>query len=161
MEDWQEKKEVKKGNIGEKIVQDFLEQNNFILYKPVTNGAHKIDYFAHSGQNKSVICCEVKTKARMAWKCKTGFNISCYNHYNELKIKHNINTFIFFVDDFEKCVYGQWLHLLNNPEYIKDSIVWPLNQMKLIRKLNEYEINEILIYSQRKYDYSNVIPFYI
>ena len=45
---WQDKTEVKKGNIGELLVKEFLEKNGFTLYSPVTEGSHKVDYFAHS-----------------------------------------------------------------------------------------------------------------
>ena len=36
--------------------------HKWVVYKPVTEGSHKIDYFAHSGIDKKVISCEVKTK---------------------------------------------------------------------------------------------------
>lgn len=158
--DWHEKKEVKKGDIGEELVKQYLETKKFILYKPISNGSHKIDYFCHSGNEKKVICAEVKTKRRMAMKPKTGFNLSSYNHYLDMKTKHNIDTFVFFVDDFEKKIYGQWLSKLTEFEIINDVIVFPLLQMKVIRDLKELEIQQISEYSTVNYSYDNVKPFF-
>jgi hypothetical protein len=160
---WQDKKEVKKGNIGEDIISDFLEGHNFILYKPITDGAHKIDYFAHSGRDKKVICCEVKTKRRMAKMAFTGFNVSCYKHYMEIYEKHNIETFVFFVDDFEACVYGQWLNKLADGKVIEGRnsvIVWPLSSMKKIRDIDDETLTELRQYTTENYNYSNVKKYF-
>lgn len=161
--DWHEKKEVKKGDIGEEIVKEFLEKNDFILYRPVTNGAHKIDYFAHSGKGKRVICCEVKAKRRMARFPLTGFNVSNYTHYKEMYEKHKIDTFVFFVDDFEGWVYGQWLNILGEGKIIKgrqDVIVWPLSSMKKIKQIDADILKDLSKYTTEKYDYSNTPKFF-
>lgn len=158
--DWENRKEVKKGNIGEDIVMNYLHSNGFVLYKPITDGSHKIDYFCHSGKDKQVICAEAKTKRRMALRPATGFNIDSYNHYIEMKSKHNINTFIFFIDDFEKCVYGQWLHLLGDGIKIKEVIVWPLEKMKWIRSLNNIELKIISENTTVRYNYSKTVKYF-
>ena len=125
---WIDKPQVKKGNIGEAYVKQFLEKKGYIVYAPVTDGAHKIDFFAHNGKEKNVICIEAKAKKRMAYFEETGFNYDSYLHYLEVQEKHSIPTYIFFIDEFEKCIYGQWLHKLGNG--IRRSscnvIVWPL-----------------------------------
>lgn len=157
---WEDKTEVKAGNIGERLVQMCLTQMGFIVYKPVTEGSHKIDYFAHSGIDKKVISCEVKTKRRRAKYSDTGINISHYEQYNDIKEKHNINTFLFFVDIHEGWIYGQWLHKLVNGEKRDGIIYWGLEQMKKVRELSEYEINAIATYSTEKYDYSNVPKYF-
>jgi len=161
---WEDKEQVKKGNLGEKYAHDFLTKRGFIVYKPITNGAHKIDYFAHHGQKKHVIAVDAKAKKRMATKEKTGFNHNCYLHYKELEEKHNMRTYVYFVDDFEECVYGQWLSKLSEGEVItnkydsyKTVIVWPLSEMDLIRWLSEEEVVELKKHSQKdNYDYSRV-----
>ena len=43
---WQDKIQVKKGNIGEKIVRNYLEKKGFIVYEPKTNGSHPFDKIA-------------------------------------------------------------------------------------------------------------------
>jgi len=157
---WSEKKEVKKGDLGEDMVKEFLHKKGFVLYKPITNGSHKVDYFCHSGNEKKVICAEAKTKRRMAVRPATGFNINCHEHYAELLKKYNIKTFVFFIDDFERCIYGQWLHLLGNGQKYGNVIVWPLDKMKLIRDLTQHEINKISEFSTIKYDYTNTIKYF-
>ena len=158
---WDDKKEVKKGKIGEQCAKMFLEEKGFTVYKPITNGSHKIDYFAHHGNNKNVIALEAKTKKRMAKMCKTGFNYDNYLHYKEIEEKHNIPTYIFFVDDFEECIYGQWLDKLGEGQIIKNVIVWPLEKMNKIRDLLKEEIEELKKNSAKdNYDYTAVKPYF-
>jgi hypothetical protein len=161
---WQDKKQVKKGNIGEDVVLNLLERKGYIVYTPITDGSHKIDYFAHNGKEKNVICCEVKTKRRMALYPETGFNLSAYDHYNDMLIKHNIKTFVFFVDDFEKCIYGNWLHELGDGKKRgsgRDSvIVFSLEKMIKITDLQDDVINEISKYTTEKYDYSKTKKYF-
>lgn len=164
-DNWHDKNEVKKGDIGESIIKDFLEAHNYILYRPITNGAHKIDFFAHSSIEKKVICAEVKSKRRMATKAKTGVNVSALQHYSELYEKHNIPTYIFFIDDFERCVYGNWLHMLGAGEITGRNnyqavTVWELSAMKFIRWLSEVEITELSKHTSENYDYSRVIKYW-
>lgn len=158
---WGDKPQVIKGNIGERIVLEFLTQQNFVVYKPTDGQAHKIDYFAHNGKQKRVIAVEAKTKKRMATKPKTGFNTNALEHYREIEQKHNIPTFVFFIDDFEMCVYGQWLSKLTNPETINNVTVWLLDEMKFIRWLTESEIKELQQFGENKtYNYKNTIKFF-
>ena len=159
--DWSEKTEVKKGCIGENYAKQFLEEKGFILYAPVTNGAHKIDYFAHSGNDKRVIAIDAKAKKRMAKYCETGINTSQLIHYKEIMEKHKIPVFLYFVDDFEECIYGQWLQLLGEGIERKNVTVWDLSKMVLIRTLNKKEVDELKKYSKKdSYDYSNVKKFF-
>ena len=160
---WHDKTEVKKGDIGEEIVKNILEKKGYIVYKPITNGAHKIDYFAHSGREKRIMCCEVKTKRRMAMYARTGFNISSYEQYLEIYKKHNIDTFIFFVDDFEKCIYGQWLSVLGEGIIINGYskvIVWELSTMKKIIDLTNEQVFDITKFTKEVYDYSKVVKYF-
>lgn len=158
---WDDKKEVKKGNIGESIIQDFLIEKGFIFYRPAIDGAHKIDFFAHkSGAKKKVIAVEVKSKRRMAFRLETGFNYSNYLHYKEILEDHNIDTFFFFVDDFEECIYGAWLSQLGEGCRIGDVIVWSLRLMKVIRKLTKEEVSHLKNKTNERIDYTNVVKFF-
>lgn len=163
MSDWGNKIEVKKGAIGETLVKEYLEKKGFILYKPVTDGSHKIDFFAHSGKEKKIICCEVKTKRRRAKYTDTGFDVRSYEQYMEIYYKHNIDTFVFFVDDFEECVYGQWLSLLGDGKIINGKsnvIVWELSKMKRIKNLEKNVVLELKRYTKENYDYRNVKKYF-
>jgi len=162
--DWIDRPEVKKGMIGEKYVQEFLGKKGFIIYKPITEGSHKIDFFTHHGEQKRVVCVEVKAKRRMAKYQKTGFNYDCYLQYKELWDKHKIPTYVFFIDDFEECIYGNWLNELGEgwrpPNYNK-VIVWDLDKMKFLRKLTPVEIFEANQYTKENYDYSKVSKYFL
>lgn len=125
-----------------------------------TNGSHKIDYFAHSGIKKTLICCEVKSKRRMAYYPETGFNVSNYKHYIEIMDNYNIDTFVFFVDDFEECIYGQWLSKLGEGTIRRNVITWGLSLMKKISNLNEAEIYELRKFTSENYDYSSVKRYF-
>ena len=158
---WQNKPEVKKGNIGEKYAREFLEQKGFIVYKPVSDGAHKIDFFAHNGTNKRVVAIEAKAKKRMAKFTKTGFNTSNLIHYKEIEKRHSIPTFIYFVDEFEGCVYGQWLSKLSDGCEKGCVTVWELSEMEFIRWLTAEEIKELKECSNKdNYDYSTVKKYF-
>lgn len=158
---WNDKKEVKKGNIGERIIQEFLTEKGFMVYKPATEGAHKIDFFAHkSGVGKKVIAVEVKSKKRMAFRLETGFNYSNYLHYKEILEDHNIDTFFFFVDDFEECIYGAWLSDLGEGSRVGAVIVWGLGLMKVIRRLTKEEVLSLKNKTNERIDYTNVVKFF-
>lgn len=158
---WQSRPEVKKGNIGEKYAREFLERKGFIVYKPVSEGAHKIDFFAHNGADKKVVAIEAKSKKRMAKCTKTGFNTTNLIHYKEIERRHSIPTFIYFVDEFEECVYGQWLSKLSDGCEKGIVTVWELSEMEFIRWLTPKEVLELKECSKPdNYDYSNVQQFF-
>ena len=43
---WEDKIQVKKGNLGENIVKDTLEKKGYVVYKCVTERAHAFDFLA-------------------------------------------------------------------------------------------------------------------
>ena len=74
---WQDKEQVKKGDIGELIVREYLEKKGYIVYEPKTNGSHPFDKIAIKSKNDMIIV-EVKTKARMNKFNATGFDLKSY-----------------------------------------------------------------------------------
>lgn len=42
---WHDKPEVKKGDIGELIVQDFFERKGYVIYAPKTDKPHGFDFY--------------------------------------------------------------------------------------------------------------------
>jgi Holliday junction resolvase-like predicted endonuclease len=158
---WQEKIEVKKGNIGEELVAQMLEKNGFIVYSPKTDGSHNIDLIAHECTKGKLICCEVKTKKRLAKYAETGFNLSHYEGYKQMKERHNMDTYVAFVDEFERCIYGNWLHKLGEGKIRGNGqdevIVFPLQNMIKIDDLSEDDIQKLQEYTkENNFDYSNV-----
>lgn len=159
---WQNKTEVKKGNIGEEIILEYLESKDFIVYKSITDGAHLIDYFGLYG-NKDVYSFEVKTKRRRAFFPDTGFEYRHWQEYLKLNDKYNINIFFFFVDDFEKCIYGNWLSELKNEVKIianGEQVVFPLKNMKKIANLSKEDIIKLRSYTTENYSYENIEKYF-
>ena len=113
--DWA--RSVQKGNVGEDIVQAFLERKGFVVYKPITGGAHPFDMLAVKDK-RLCIAAEVKTKALRTHYQDTGFNKSTYYDYVEFSIKHNMDIFVFFVDENKSEVYGNWLKKLEQPRTV-------------------------------------------
>ena len=159
---WENKKEVQKGNIGEGIGRKLLIKWGYIIYKVVNDGPHIIDFFAHK-RDKDLICLDVKTKRRLARYPRTGFNHNNYLEYIKLQEQHNLRVFILFVDDFECYAYGEWLDKLGEG-YIMDNyekvIVWDLDKMKIIRELTEDEVVELTKYTTENWNYSNTNKFF-
>lgn len=157
---WSDKKEVIKGNIGERIVNEYLEKEGFVVYKSVTNSPHSFDRLAIKDKQQLIIA-EIKTKARRNKYKDTGFNFTHYNEYKKISEKHNLPVFIFFVDEMLGEIYGNWLSILEKPykkglQYpaiFNDIIYFHLDTMKEICKLSNDEVIELKEYSQRSYKY--------
>lgn len=156
---------TQKGNIGEQIVQDFLEGKGFVCYRPVTEKAHPFDFLAIKDKTIA-IAAEVKTKALMnKWKA-TGFNLSSYKDYSRFSKNHNMLIFIFFVDENMKQIYGNWLHELEKPCIVsgtafphvfryngQDVIIFPFQNMRYIADLTEETAKQLQELSTRSYGY--------
>jgi len=163
---WNDKLEVKKGNIGEKIVQEYLENRGFVIYKPITEKAHCFDTLAIKDKEKLLIV-EIKTKARLNKYPATGFDYKHYLEYNKISEKHNADVFVFFVDEMLEKVYGNYLKYLEeltiinkvvypitiNFGYNKKVIAFPLDNMVDIKMLTEEQVQEIKKYNTRNYVY--------
>jgi hypothetical protein len=157
---WEDKIQVKKGNIGECLVLDYLKKNGFVIYKPVTNSAHGFDNLATKNKRVAIIV-EIKTKARMNKYEATGFDYKHYEEYKFISKKHNLPIFIFFVDEHLKKIYGNWLTILENkvdgfPLKICNGkiILFSLKNMKDIQRLSNDQCEELKRHNSRKYEYS-------
>lgn len=158
---WQKKTEVKRGNIGERIVAELITKHGYIHYGALTEGAHLIDFFCLKGSSKDLFCIEVKTKKRMASREATGFNTRNFKEYIELSDKHKMNIVFIFVDDFEECIYSAKLSdIRNDGVEVKNVTIFPLALMKFIRKLTDEELTELRAHWKSNYNYSNVKKFF-
>jgi len=158
--DWHSKTEVKKGDLGEQIILDFLHLKGFVIYKPITKAAHLIDYFG-LGKNKKLYCFEVKTKRRMAKYDKTGFELRHWQEYLHLTARHNVDIFFFFVDDFEECIYGAWLSKLKQSfAHIGSQVVFPLSLMTKIEELPSEIIETLTSHTTENYNYDYTKKFF-
>ena len=155
----------KKGSVGERVVQRFLEKKGFVVYKAITQGAHAFDMLAIKGKKKLIVA-EVKSKARRNFYPDTGINYRHYQEYKRIAENHNLPIFIFFVDEMMGKVYGNVLSVLEEPCQVKHNgkilsypivsggiIYFPLCKMKQVATLDESTIGELRNLSQRSYDY--------
>lgn len=162
---WENKKTVMKGNMGEEIINRYLESENFVIYKPITDGPHAFDRLAIRDKEQ-VIIAEIKTKAHRNYYPDTGIDIRHYQEYNNISNKHNLPVFLFFVDEMEKEIYGNWLSELEKPRIIEHKgkiinyplqyngiIYFPLECMRAVGILTEEESQILKQYSERNYDY--------
>ena len=163
---WLDKDTVKKGNIGEDIVRDYLIKMGYVPYEPVIGIAHPFDKLCASRDKKTIFIAEVKTKARRNKYPDTGINISHYNDYKNIQTKHNIHVFLFFVDEMLKKVYGEFLikledplkiivngYEINYPLRFKGIIYFPIEKMRDIGDLNKQQVADLKNLSTRSYDY--------
>ena len=155
MANWDDKREVKKGQIGERIIKSFLENKGYIVYTPNTAGAHAFDFLAIKDKEKAIIA-ESKTYPKRKFYNDTGIDIENYEKYKIISENHNMPVFLFFIDDVKNEIYGNWLSELEKECYdgkikypLKENgktgikIYFSLNSMRHIAFLRDDEIKEI------------------
>ena len=165
---WQDKTTVKKGNWGERYVEKHLLKHGYVPFKSVSDTAHPFDRLVASRDKKSISIAEIKTKPRRLYYPDTGFDIRSYEDYKAISQKHNLGVYIFFVDEHEKQIYGNFLSILDEPceiEYKGRKLSYPLNdkgiryfplaKMNKIADLTEIEATILRKLSTRKYNYAN------
>jgi hypothetical protein len=157
-------KALTKGEYGEKIVRRVFEQRGFVVYKPVTDGAHAFDALAIKGK-RNCIAIDVKAKAMRNKYPDTGINIRHYNLYREFSEKHNMPFWVVFVDEMKAEIYGNTLEQLDIPRTIRGlnypwncdhgggTRYWPVHCMVPIHRLSCDEVLELKQLSQRNHDY--------
>tara|TARA_R110002012_G_scaffold125573_3_gene277175 strand:+ start:1064 stop:1516 length:453 start_codon:yes stop_codon:yes gene_type:complete len=148
---WSNLKEVKKGNKGEKIIQDYLEITNHNVYVLTSNKPHWFDGMATKNKEK-VFFYEVKTKPKMLSYEAQGFDKDDYKVYLNLYNKTKTPLIVFFVD----CKNGN-VHSVNFKKLItltetkeveyqdKSIIAWNLKHLDLLFKLTNEQINSFKI----------------
>ena len=162
--EWEHKTSVKKGNIGERIVRQYLESKGLVVYQPVTERAHAFDMLAIKDK-KQVVIAEIKSKALMnKWKA-TGFEQRHYQEYINIQKRHGIPVFVFFVDEHMGKIYGNTLDELDK-EMIREGAKFPLlisngttriyhfDSMKIVHDLTAAECEELKQYTRRSYKYA-------
>ena len=167
--DWQSKTTVKKGNVGEKIVNDYLIKNGYIPYSPNAEGAHPFDRLCASKDKKTLFITEVKTKPARVYYPDTGIDIRHYNGYKYVHDKYNIDVLLIFVDQDMGKVYGNHMRILDIPRVIdyngkrlayplvqNNIIYFPLYAMVDIGFINNKELELLNIYTTRNDGYTAI-----
>jgi len=163
---WEDKPEVKKGNMAEQIVDDFLRSKGLCAYFPVHNGPHPFDRLCATQDKKSIVIVDSKAKAARTHYPDTGINKRNYDEYVFIQDKYHIPIWIFFVDEYKKAIYGNTLRELSKPILIKHKdavleyplehkgiIYFPLQNTKTIASLSNKQSEYLKSLSTRQYDY--------
>jgi hypothetical protein len=143
---------LQKGDLGEKIITEYLEKKGWIVYRPFTKDkAHYFDMLCTLNKEK-VIAIDVKTKARLnKWNAQ-GINIKTYNEYINFVKTTSVNFYLIFVDDKTGEVHLADLMKLKDPIYPNEKIIaWPVKNMKYLFTISENQIKELTKLDQRNY----------
>lgn len=153
---WEDKKEVKKGNIGEDIIQEYLESKGWVIYRPKTSAAHWFDMLACHNK-KHVIALDVKTKARFNYRACQGINKTTCAEYVNFLDASNIPFFLFFIDDKDGSVYKAEFSKLKGkgftPTKTPHIIAWDLSDMEYLFNIGDEKIIELSMFDKRKHEY--------
>lgn len=153
---WDERKEVQKGNLGEELVERYLAGRGYVVYRPTT-GPHPFDRLCASKDKRSIFVAEIKTKPRRKFYPDTGFDQRHNHDYINIAMKHSMDVFVYFVDEVEGWIYGgellsnlhrprQLMHggkLLQYPWSIGGIIYFPLSAMEKIAALPPSECDKL------------------
>jgi hypothetical protein len=163
---WQNLSTVKKGNIGERLVNEFLIKKDFIPYSPDATGAHPFDRLVASRDKRTIFIADSKTKAARKYYPDTGIDIRHYNEYKFIQDKYNIEVFLFFVDEEKLEIYGNILSrldevrtVLHNGKFL--SYPWehqgiryfPLEKMQHIANIPTSEAMAMKTLTSKKIEY--------
>lgn len=164
---WDERPEVQKGNIGEKLVDEYLLRKGIVPYRPIISKAHPFDRLCASADKKHIYVVEVKTKPRREFYPDTGVDFRHYNAYLHIAMQHSMDVFIYFVDEIERAIYGGELILnlaqvrqithpktgrvLIYPLPQRGIIYFPLSAMETIAELSEEVCKELAALRQTNY----------
>jgi len=116
-----------KGAMGEALVRSILEQKGWVVYQPITEGAHAFDMLSIKDKDKA-IAIDVKAKAKMEYYDATGVNLCHFEQYRAFSERHLMPFWIIFVDESLNMIYGNEISELEQPAVGKDGRVYPLTK---------------------------------
>lgn len=149
---WNEREEVKKGKIGERIVFDYLRSKGFVVYRPAVDGSHPFDNLCYYRKRETMFIVEVKTKQARKFYPDTGISFRNYIEYKFIQDRYNLQVYLFFVDATSKKVYGNSLSRLEFPKVegnhfypLKENgiVYFPLSNMVVLFRLTMEQVKTI------------------
>lgn len=168
--EFNERIETMIGYVGEEMIKEIFENNGCVVYTTRTKKSHPVDLIVFDGKDDKMIYVEIKTKPRRCFYEDTGINLkSCWKRYNRLINRFKVNLFIYFIDEFEECIYSINLNKIikNFKFHVEDKIIYfnlcdcefqrfltkeELESIRNIRIENNYPIpNETNYINTKKY----------
>jgi hypothetical protein len=166
---WAERPQVRKGDVGELLVDDFLRGKKVIPYRPDYDGAHPFDRLCATADKKTIFVADIKTKARREFYADTGINLNHYGDYKHIETKYRLRVFLFFVDEKLGEIYGNWLTELEQPVTLANNgklisyplkqggiLYFPLAHMQPISPITLEKAKELMALSTRSYEYGGI-----
>lgn len=145
---------LQKGEIGEQIIREYLENKGWIVYFPFTKGSHYFDMLCTLNKEK-VIAIDVKTKARLNKYAAQGINKNHYLQYMNFVNTSKVPFYLIFVDDKTGDVHCAEISKLTNEIEINEKIIaWNLEQMQFLFNIGEDNIKKLTAFDQRNYDFN-------
>jgi hypothetical protein len=157
---------LKKGDLAEKAIKGILEKRGYVVYMPKTEGSHAFDMLAIKNK-ETAIALDIKAKARRTKYKDTGIDVRLYNVYKNFSVKHNMPFWVIFVDESMKKAYGNELSVLDQERVLdghkypwecitqegRRIVYWHIDSMITIADLEESLVNDLIVTSQRNYEY--------
>ena len=155
-----------KGDAGEAIVRQKLEGKGWVVYQPVTEGAHHFDMLGIY-QKRTAVAFDVKATARMNKFPCTGVNQKHFDEYQQFSQRHAMPFWIVFVDEGMRQIYGNTIEELEKPiavnginypwnftpKFGAPLRLWALASMKVIADLDAESAEVLKSLSQRNHEY--------
>lgn len=170
---WDDRPQVKHGDIGERIVDRHLIEAGLLPYRcEVKDRPHPFDRLCATPDKQTIYIADVKTKPARVYYPDTGINAKHYHDYQRIRQKHNIDVFVFFVDYDRAKVYGQYLSELEKERDVEwkgktlkyplrqeGIIYFPLSAMITVYELTDADVEELKKTSTRSNSYQGqVVP---
>ena len=157
---------LKKGAVGEMIVRRNLEGKGWVIYEPVTDGAHCFDMMGIKDK-KTAIALDVKAKARMNKWPATGINQQHFDEYQHFSLRHNMPFWVVFVDEAQRTIYGNTIQELEKERIVNGQVypfqietkygkkirLWPLASMIEIDVISDEDSDRLIMFNQRGHEY--------
>ncbi len=123
--------QARKASIAEAIVdKHIIEKKRLIPYRPVwENVAHPFDRLIASLDKRTLLISDTKAKSARTYYPDTGIDTKHWHTYRAAFSRYNLDTYLVFVDERAKKIYGQLLSILEQPrviEHICDELRYPL-----------------------------------
>lgn len=157
---------LQKGAVGEGVVRRILEARGWVVYQPMTEGAHHFDMLCIKNK-RAAIAVDIKAKARMNKYPATGVNQAHFEEYKRFSDRHLMPFWIVFVDEGQRAIYGNAIEELEKarteggisypwvmtPRAGKPLRLWPLSAMLPIASISEEDVHSLTALNQRSYGY--------
>ena len=169
---WVDRQTVKKGDLGESIVDGYLINKGVIPYQPIADRAHPFDRLCASSDKRTLFVAEVKTKAARKYYPDTGIDQRHYQDYLNIWNKYGLDVWLFFVDEGIGKIYGNKISQLiidrqinhrgrlikyplhsSNEKDGRPKVYFPLDAMIFVCDLTDEAGESLKEMSTRNYDY--------